>query len=276
MPLLSLRDLRVRFQTAGRHGARGRRRRASTSRAARRSASSANPGCGKSTLGKASCAWCRSTAGAILFDGADICGARPRRAAPRCAARCRWSSRTPTARSIRASTVGTHRRRAAGDRTAGSLRRAPSDACRLMRWSASPDGPAALSARILRRPAPAHRHRPRAGARPQARSSATSRSRRSTSRSRRRCINLLIDLQQQLGLAYLFITHDLSRGRAHLRPGDGDVSRPHRRDSGPRPRSGAARTIPTRRPCWRRHRLPIRGSPAPASARCCKANCRAP
>ena len=44
----------------------------------------------------------------------------------------------------------------------------------------------ALPARVLRRPAPAHRHRPRAGPAARASSSATSRSRRSTSRSRRR------------------------------------------------------------------------------------------
>ena len=41
-------------------------------------------------------------------------------------------------------------------------------------------------------------------------------------------MNLMLDLQQSLGLAYLFITHDLAVARAMAEPGRGDVSRPHR------------------------------------------------
>ena len=42
-------------------------------------------------------------------------------------------------------------------------------------------------------------------------------------------INLLIELQEQLGLAYLFIAHDLRLVEHDLRPRGGDVPRPHRR-----------------------------------------------
>jgi peptide/nickel transport system ATP-binding protein len=52
--------------------------------------------------------------------------------------------------------------------------------------SACPTEAPALSARVLRRPAPAHRHRPRAGRAAGTDRSATSRPRRSTSRCRRR------------------------------------------------------------------------------------------
>ena len=52
---------------------------------------------------------------------------------------------------------------------------------------------------------------------------------------RAQVINLLEDLKQQFGVSYLFISHDLSRGRAHRRPGGGDVSRHHRRGGRPRP-----------------------------------------
>ena len=43
-------------------------------------------------------------------------------------------------------------------------------------------------------------------------------------------INLLMDLQEQLKLTYLFVAHDLQAGPAHLQPGGRDVPRQDRRD----------------------------------------------
>ena len=53
-------------------------------------------------------------------------------------------------------------------------------------------------------------------------------------------VNLLQDLQRELGLTYLFIAPRPRRGAPHRRPRRGDVSRPHRRDAPPRRRSFAA------------------------------------
>ena len=83
---------------------------------------------------------------------------------------------------------------------------------------AGPDGPRRaqpralqpLPARVLRRPAPAHRRRPRDRARAEGARSPTSRCRRSTSRSRRRCSTCCSELQREMGLTLVFIAHDLS------------------------------------------------------------------
>ena len=145
-------------------------------------------GCGKSTTGLAVLRMLTPTAGRIVFEGQDIA---PHQGAELLAVRRRMQMvyQDPYGSLNPRMTIRRHRRRAAGRASASmATRRATRDkvavADRLRRPAARHGRP--LSARILRRPAPAHRHRPRAGARAEPADLPTSRFPRSTSRSRRR------------------------------------------------------------------------------------------
>ena len=78
-------------------------------------------------------------------------------------------------------------------------------------------------------------------------------------------INLLDDLQDEFGLTYLFVAHDLIGGPPRLRPDRGDVPRQDRWRSRPRRSSTPSRSTRTRRAAVGRSRSRTRARTARAS-----------
>ena len=168
-------------------GARRRRRQLRRSRTGETLGLVGESGSGKSTIGRTRAEADRAERRReSVFEGVDLAplsarAMRPLPAAP--ADHLPGSVREPqpaAARRRHARRGAGHARPAPGPARASAHRRA----ARAGRPRARARAP--LSARILRRAAPAHRHRPRARGRAASSSSPTSRSRRSTCRSRRR------------------------------------------------------------------------------------------
>ena len=172
------------------------------------------------------------TAGRVVFGGEDITQLAAAELRPLPAADADRSSRTRMPPSIRGMTVGDIVAEPLAIHGIGAAPSAASARCaaaRARRPRAGADRP--LSARILRRPAPAHRHRPRA--RPRA---AADRLRRAGLRARR--VDPGADPQPAAGPA--------GRARPHLsvhraRPGGRAAHQPSRRGHVSRPDRGTGR-----------------------------------
>ena len=143
-------------------------------------------GCGKSTLGRLLIRLMPPTAGNVIFDGDDITRLRPaelreKRRSMQIIFQDPYGALNPrmSVEDIIMEPLLIHGARAGAETRRHGRRHA--GACRPARPRARP-----LPARVLRRPAPAHRHRPRPGAAARSSWCATNRCRRWMSRCRRR------------------------------------------------------------------------------------------
>ena len=180
--------------------------------AARRWASWASPAAARRRLGRAILQLYKPTAGEREVRRRRADDAEGRRAAPDAPQDA--DDLPGPVRVAEPAHDGRQHHRRADRRSTGWRRAARSGSERvqelLQRRRAEPVLREPLPARVLRRPAAAHRHRARARGASRTSSSATSRSRRSTCRSRRRSSTCWRTCRTQFGLTYLFIAHDLS------------------------------------------------------------------
>ena len=277
-PLLEVNDLKKHFPIRGGlfgrvtgHGAMPSTASRSTIAKGETLALVGESGCGKSTVGRAILRLFDITAGEVRARRPAHRRLCRRASCARCAAACRWCSRTRSRASIRACACAT----SWPSRSAISASPSPSadldarvagllDLVRLPRDAARP-----LAARVLRRPAPAHRHCPRARRRAR-----PDHLRRGGLRARR--LGQGADRQPAAGPAAgarprAAVHQPRPRHRrAHDAPRRGHVSRPDRRD-----RAEARRSSPRRKHPYTEALLSAVPVPDPDAARATASSSRA-
>ena len=166
-------------------------------------------GCGKSTTGRSVLRLIEPKAGSVLLDGEDLmtlgpAALRDRRKLMQMIFQDPFASLDPRmnvgAAHCRAHPLEPARRTGRGPRPRGR----PAHPRR-----PQPRHGGAVSARILRRPAPAHLHRPGAGGAAAAHRGGRERLGLDVS-VKAQVVNLMLELQAEFGLAFLFISHDMA------------------------------------------------------------------
>ena len=232
-------------------------------------------GCGKSTVGRAILRLYEPTGGHDRLRRPGHHAPRRGASCGRCGGGCRWSSRTRSPRSTRATASGGSSASRCACTASASAEARPARVRELLEIVGLPrDAASPLPARVLRRPAPAHRPRARARAQP-----GLHRLRRAGLGARR--LDPGADHQPARGAAAASSTSPTSSSRT-TSPScgtsptgsrsctSGRSSRSRRRTS-----STTTRCTRTRSRCSRRCRSPTRWSSASARRSCLRATCRA-